>query len=536
MDLDSFLRYLPYLHETSKKWPPDMHYSSGYQQKRKVQSNTLFPKTYAVSIEPLASSENVGTCYFRYTSSSSSTSSRSTEAAIGGALETASLVTTIEAIVFLTDMDASATGEHWAIVASPSGSTTTAGTTCSPSSDSTKPPPPSHFMRHNLYAMERSHRNQKSDGGEQPALFFRFNNRAVFYVDYSQIKSVQFDKVLQNSSSPVDSLLIEFDCCYFRVYNGDDSPEGRRVNATTNSSDSLSYAKCLLQKYLLGRKCQIPWESLTVNYPLNIRSVGTSSETLEQGSASDPSSSHEPGQQQETTDHSIGQPASQNSTLSFPGSEGSPSSTTTGNNKPMGDEKSLATGASATSSPILKTFQSVYDIPSDYLAALPNGAQTILHSANLLLPSSLKKRKQQIKQNCDAIDSILQMAQQRLPQQNPVTNAHYTSEEKSSLIAQMFAVLEKNSVTTVSDQQGDLAIFEENYDHAEKRLKEDVEKCFFQLFPPSRARSSQPKAVTAPPSEDPSEVFQNAEKLIQLLKVSAASRHLFAMNYCYLKN
>jgi hypothetical protein len=359
MDLDSFLRYLPYLHETSKKWPPDMHYSSGYQQKHKVQSKTLFPKTYAVSIEPLASSENVGTCYFRCTSSRSSTSSRSTEAAIGGALETVSLVTTIEAIVFLTDMDASTAGEHWAIVASPSGSTTTAGTTYSPSSDSTKPPPSPHFMRHNLYAMERSHRKQKSYEGEQPALFFRFNNQAVFYVDYSQIKSIQFDKALQNSSSSVNSLLIEFDCCYFRVYNDNDFSEGRRVKAATNSSDSLSYAKCLLHKYILGRKCQIPWESLAVNYPLNIRSVGTSSETVEQGSASDPSSSHEPGQQHETTDHSIGQPASQNSALSFPGSEGSPSSTTTGNNKPMSGKKALSTGASATSSPSPRTFQSV---------------------------------------------------------------------------------------------------------------------------------------------------------------------------------
>lgn len=539
MDLDSFLRYLPYLHETSKKWPPDMHgSSSGFPQKRKLHSTTLFPDTCAVSIEPLASTENVGPCYFRCTNS------RSAEAAIGETSEPVSLVTRLEAIVILPDWDASVTAgeQHLAIVASPSGSTTTAGTACTPSSDSTKLlPPPPHIRHHNLYAMDGSRKSQQSDEAEQLSLFFRFNNQSVFYVDYSQIKSVELDKAQQNSdSSSIDSLIIEFDCCYFRVYNNDDfdSPERRR--STTSPSDRLLYAKCLFHKFILGQRCLVPWESLTTaNYPWNIGSVGTSSETVEQSSTSDPSSSYEPGQQQEQTDHSIGQPASQNSTLSFPGSEESPASTTiTEQHKPMSGERHVG----VTSSPRSRTIHSVYDLPLDYLTALPNGGvKTVLHSADLLLPLSLKKRKQQIEQNCDAIDAILHGVQQKawIPQQNQChmgTDDNNTS-QMSSLTAHMFAVLEKNSIATTLGQQDDLVIFEENYDHTEKRLKEDVEKCFTQFFPPSRVRFSQQKAEAALlPSKDPSEVFQNAERLIQILKVSTASRHVFAMDYCYLKS
>jgi hypothetical protein len=515
--------------------------SSGFPQKRKLHSTTLFSETCAVSIESLAATENVGTCYFRCTNS------RSAEATIGEATEPVSLITRLEAVVFLPEWDSSVTGgeQHWAIVQSPSGSTTTAGTACTPSSDSTKLlPPPPHIRRHTFYAMDRSRTNQQSNEAEQLALFFRFNNQSVFYVDYSQIKSVELDKARQNSaSSTIDSLIIEFDCCYFRVYNNDDvdSPERR---STTSPSDRLLYAKCLFHKYILGQRCLVPWESLTTaNYPWNIGSVGTSSETAEQSSTSEPSSSHEPGQQQEQTDPSISQPASQNSTLSFPGSEESPASTAiTEKDKPLsGATNALSTTyAGGTSSPTSRIIQSVYDLPSDYLTALPTGGvETVLHSANLLLPLSLKKRKQQIEQNCDAIVAVLHGAQQKkwLPQRN---HDHMGTDDNnisqmSSLAAHMFAVLEKNSTATTLGQHDDLGIFEENYDHTQKRLKEDVEKCFTQLFPSSRVRFSQQNVVAAPPSMDPYEVFQKAERLIQMLKVSTASRHVFAMEYCCLK-
>jgi hypothetical protein len=542
MDLASFLRYLPYLHETSSKWPPDPPYCrSGDQQKRKVKSIALFPKTYTVSIEPHYASESVGSCYFRCTSSA--------DAAIRGAAD--SLFPSLEAIVFLPDFDTSSAGE-WGIIASPSGSTTTAGTASasSPSSESTKPP---HFLRNELQnvssfttrsAMSRSsHNNRNVSEGEEAALYFRFNNQFVFYVDYSQIKSVEFNKAQQNSPPSIDSLLIAFDCCYFHVYNYE-SPESSSsnnqaaLNNFASNLDPLVFASGLLQKYLLGRRCKVPWENLVYNYPLNIGSVDSSSEFAEPGGTSDPSS-NEPGQQQETTDHTMGQPASQTSALSCLGSEGSASTTVEKDKSICNNAEAVATVAvtavSTEDADSNKIFLNAYDIPLEKLFALPEGAKSVLNVADLLLPLFVKKRRQQMEQNRDAVDSIIRMAQERLPMQNNYSDTITDTSNKSTVAAQQFSVLEKNSVIG-RWQQDDVMVFEENCERTHKKLKEDIDKCFTQLFPPSRVRLSQQAAATALPQQDPSEVVHNAKRLIQMFKVSTASRHLFAMDYCNLNH